>query len=306
MLDLCFLLNSRSALQGGLHFRALLLGVADPTAIPLLSTWHALVLGLVVGLTEFLPISSSAHLAVVPVLRGWSDPGLALSAVIELGSSGAVIAYFRRDLVRIARALRQAWKQGDWSAADARLGLTMALGTVPLLLVGAAVKLLAPELAHGALRSFQAIGVVSILMAALLGLAEWIGRRRRSLVDLRVGDGVLVGLAQALAVIPGVSRSGSTITTSLLLGLRREDAARFSFLLGIPAVALAGLSEIGDAVNQIGSTGLVPLLVGIATAALSSWLTIGLLLGFLRRHSTWVFVGYRLVFGVFLLSHRWG
>jgi len=280
--------------------------MTDPTTFPLLSTWHSLVLGLVVGLTEFLPISSSAHLAVVPVLLGWDDPGLALSAVIELGSSGAVIAYFRRDLVRIARALRPAWQRGDWSSPDARLGLAMALGTLPLLVVGGAIKLLAPDLAHGALRSFQAIGVVSILMALLLGLAEWIGHRRRSLADLRVGDGLVVGLAQALAVIPGVSRSGSTITTSLLVGLRREDAARFSFLLGIPAVALAGLSEIGDALTEIGSTGLVPLLVGNATAAISSWFTIGVLLGYLKRHSTWVFVVYRLVFGIMLPSHRWG
>ncbi len=255
--------------------------MAESLAIPLAQLWHSLLLGLVVGLTEFLPISSSAHLAVVPVWLGWSDPGLAMSAVIELGSSGAVIAYFRHDLVRIARALRQAWKQGDWSAADARLGLAMALGTVPLLLVGTAVKLLAPELAHGALRSFQAIGMVSILMAALLGLAEWIGRRRRSLAELRVSDGVLVGL-------------------------RREDAARFSFLLGIPAVALASLSEVGDAVQASGSTGLGPLLLGIATAAISSWFTIGVLLGYLQRHSTWIFVSYRLVFGIVLLSHRWG
>ncbi len=283
-----------------------LAAVADAQANLLQPYWHSLVLGLVVGLTEFLPISSSAHLAVVPVLLGWDDPGLALSAVIELGSSGAVIAYFRRDLVRIARALRQGWKRSDWSAPDARLGLAMALGTLPILLVGGAIKLLAPDLAHGALRSFHAIGLVSILMAALLGLAEWTGSRRRSLADLRVGDGVLVGLGQALAVIPGVSRSGSTITTSLLLGLRREDAARFSFLLGIPAVALAGLSEIGDAVQQSGSTGVLPLLVGITTAAISSWLTIGVLLGYLKRHSTWIFVGYRLVFGGFLLGFRLG
>ena len=306
MLDLCFLLNGRSALQGGLHFRALPLGVADPSAIPLLSTWHALVLGLVVGLTEFLPISSSAHLAVVPVWLGWKDPGLALSAVIELGSSGAVIAYFRHDLLRIGRALLQAWRRGDWTAPDAKLGIAIALGTLPLLLVGVVVKLWAPDLAHGVLRSFQVIGVVSILMAALLGLAEWIGSRRRSLPEVTLADGALAGLAQALAVIPGVSRSGSTITTSLLVGLRREDAARFSFLLGIPAVALAGLSEIGDAIQASGSTGIVPLLVGIATAAISSWFTIGVLLGYLKRHSTWIFVGYRLVFGIVLLSHRWG
>ncbi len=276
------------------------------SAISLLQCWHSLVLGLVVGLTEFLPISSSAHLAVVPVLLGWDDPGLALSAVIELGSSGAVIAYFRHDLGRIGRALQQARKRGDWTAPEARLGLAMALGTLPILLVGAAFKLLAPNLAHSALRSFHAIGLVSILMAALLGLAEWIGSRSRSMSDLRAGDGGLVGLAQALAVIPGVSRSGSTITANLFLGLRREDAARFSFLLGIPAVALAGLSEIGDAVQQSGSTGVIPLLVGIGTAAISSWFTIRVLLGYLKRHSTWIFVGYRLVFGLLLLSSRLG
>lgn len=278
--------------------------MADPSALPLLSTWNALVLGLVVGLTEFLPISSSAHLAVVSVLLGWKDPGLALSAVIELGSSGAVIAYFRHDLARIARALWHAWRQGCWNDPDARLGVAMAAGTLPLLLVGVAVKWLAPDLAHGAWRSVQLIGMVSIVMALLLGLAEWIGSRRRALPQVNLSDGALVGLAQALAVIPGVSRSGSTITASLLRGLNRESAARFSFLLGIPAVALAVLPEIGDAFQQIGSTGWIPLLVGIATAAVNSWLTIGLLLGFLRRHSTWIFVGYRLVFGLFLLSGR--
>ena len=207
--------------------------------------------------------------------------------------------------VRIARALWTARKRGEWSSADAKLRLAMAAGTL-LLLVGAAVKPWAPELAYGALRNFQVIGVVSILMAALLGLAEWIGRGRRTLADLLVGDGVVIGLAQALAVVPGVSRSGSTITTSLLVGLKREDAARFSFLLGIPAVDLAGLSKLGDAVKASGSTGLLPLVLGIATAAISSWFTIRVLLGYLKGHSTWIFVGYRLVFGIVLLSHRWG
>lgn len=180
----------------------------------------------------------------------------------------------------------------------------MALGTLPLL--RAAIKLLAPDLAHGALRNFQAIGLVLILIVALLGLAEWIGRRRRTLADLQMGDGVLVGLAQTLAVVPGVSRSGSRMTTSLLVGLKQEDAARFSLLLGIPAMALSGLSGIGDAVHQIGTTGIVPLLVGISTAAFGAWLRIGLLLGFLRCHSTWVFVVCRLVFGVVLLGMRLG
>jgi undecaprenyl-diphosphatase len=138
-------------------------------------------------------------------------------------------------------------------------------------------------------------------MALLLALAEQLGRRRRVLADVRFRDGVLVGLAQALALIPGVSRSGSTLTASLFDGWRRADAARFSFLLGIPAITLAGLVELKDAFSEPVSGGVVPLLVGIVAAAVVSWLAIAWLLKFLQNHSTWWFVGYRLFFGVFLI-----
>jgi undecaprenyl-diphosphatase len=172
---------------------------------------------------------------------------------------------------------------------------------VPILLAGFAIKALVPDFDRSPLRSLPAIGAVSILMALLLALAEQIGRRRRVLADVGWRDGVLVGLAQALALIPGVSRSGSTLTASLLDGWRREDAARFSFLLGIPAISLAGLVELREAFHQPVAGGALPLLVGIASSALVSWLAIAWLLRFLQRHSTWWFVIYRLAFGLVLL-----
>jgi len=226
--------------------------------------------------------------------------------VIQLGSIMAVIAFFRSDLAQVLRGIGRAVRQGQWSDPHARLGVAIGLGTVPIVLGGLAIKRFVSDYDNSPLRSLTSIAVVSIGMALLLALAELVGRRRRTLEGVRPVDGILVGLAQTLALVPGVSRSGSTLTTSLLVGLRREAAARFSFLLGIPAVALAGLSEIGDAVQASRGAGLGPLLVGIATAAISSWFTIGVLLGYLKRHSTWIFVGYRLVFGIVLLSHRWG
>lgn len=263
--------------------------------------WRALVLGLVQGLTEFLPISSTAHLKVVPVLLGWGDPGVAVTAVIQLGSIAAVIAFFRRDLAEVLRGIARACRDGRWSDPAARLGLAIALGTLPIVLAGLAIKRLVPDYDNSPMRSMGSIAIVSIVMALLLALAEVVGRRRRGLEAVRPVDGVLVGLAQALAVVPGVSRSGSTLTASLLDGWQRAAAARFSFLLGIPAITLAGLVELKTAVGSSAGGGPIPLLVGIVSAALVSWLAIAWLLRFLQRHSTWIFVSYRLLFGVAIL-----
>ena len=276
--------------------------LASPDSLGLLQAcWRYLVLGVVQGLTEFLPISSTAHLKVVPVLLGWGDPGVAVTAVIQLGSIAAVLAYFRHDLRQVAVATLQALRQGSWQAPEARLGLAILLGTVPIVLAGLAIKLFVPDFDNSPLRSLPSIGVVSIVMALVLALAEQLGRRRRQLDDVHIRDGVLVGLAQALALIPGVSRSGSTLTASLFDGWRRADAARFSFLLGIPAISLAGLVELKEAFSQPAAAGTLPLLVGILSSALVSWLAIAWLLRFLQKHSTWWFVGYRLVFGLALL-----
>lgn len=263
--------------------------------------WRDFVLGVVQGLTEFLPISSTAHLKIVPVLAGWGDPGVSVTAVIQLGSIVAVIAYFRTDLAGVLRGISGALLRGQWREPEARLGIAMAIGTLPILFVGLAIKLYWPGYETSPLRSVPAIAGVSILMALLLALAERLGPRSKQLDQVQGRDGLVVGLAQVLALIPGVSRSGSTLTASLFDSWKRPDAARFSFLLGIPAITIAGLVELKDAFSEPSAGGVLPLLVGIVSAAVVSWLAIDWLLKFLQRHSTWVFVIYRLLFGILLL-----
>ncbi|WP_186583455.1 undecaprenyl-diphosphate phosphatase [Synechococcus sp. MEDNS5] len=264
--------------------------------------WRDFVLGVVQGLTEFLPISSTAHLKIVPVLAGWGDPGVSVTAVIQLGSIVAVIAYFRADLAGVLRGVSGAVLRGQWREPEARLGIAMAIGTLPILFAGLAIKLYWPGYETSPLRSVPAIAGVSILMALLLALAERLGPRSKQLDQVQGRDGLVVGLAQVLALIPGVSRSGSTLTASLFDSWKRPDAARFSFLLGIPAITIAGLVELKDAFTEPSAGGVLPLMVGIASAAVVSWLAIDWLLKFLQRHSTWVFVIYRLLFGVLLLA----
>ena len=264
--------------------------------------WRNFVLGVVQGLTEFLPISSTAHLKVVPVLVGWGDPGVSVIAVIQLGSIAAVIGYFRDDLRSVLRGISGAVRRGQWREPDARLGLAMAVGTVPILIAGLLIKLCWPGYETSPLRSVPAIAIVSIVMAALLALAEKLGPRSKRLEQVQGRDGLVVGLAQVLALIPGVSRSGSTLTASLFDSWKRPDAARFSFLLGIPAITLAGVVELKDAFADFSLAGVLPLMVGILSAAVVSWLAIDWLLKYLQRHSTWIFVIYRLLFGVLLMA----
>jgi len=278
--------------------------MTDVVAVPglLEACWRNLILGVVQGLTEFLPISSTAHLKVVPVLAGWGDPGVSVTAVIQLGSIAAVIAYFRSDLQQVLRGIGQAVGRGQWREPEARLGLAMAVGTLPILVAGFVIKVFWPGYSTSPLRSVPSIAVVSIVMALLLALAEKLGPRLKTLPQVQGRDGLVVGLAQALAIIPGVSRSGSTLTASLFDGWQRADAARFSFLLGIPAITIAGLVELKDAVADPNTGGVLPLLVGIVSAAVVSWLAIDWLIRYLQRHSTWIFVAYRLLFGVALLA----
>ena len=264
--------------------------------------WRNLVLGIVQGLTEFLPISSTAHLKVVPVLLGWGDPGVSVTAAIQLGSIAAVIAYFRSDLLQVLKGIGKAFRHGQWREPEARLGVAMLVGMIPILLVGLLIKLFWSEgYETSPLRSVPFIAMVSIVMALLLALAERLGPRQKKLADVSGRDGLIVGLAQMLALIPGVSRSGSTLTASLFDGWQRADAARFSFLLGVPAISIAGFVELNQAFAVSAETGPWPLLTGIVSAAIVSWLTIDWLLKFLQRHSTWIFVAYRLLFGVALL-----
>jgi undecaprenyl-diphosphatase len=263
-----------------------------------LNLFQAMVIGLVQGLTEFLPISSTAHVKMVPVVLGWGDPGVAFTAVIQLGSIAAILWYFWDDLRQVTVGMVRATLDRRFDAPDFRLGLGIVAGTIPIVVGGLLIKLLVPNFDNSPLRSSATIAGVSMAMALVLGAAELVGQRRRTFDQLTLKDGLLMGLAQALALIPGVSRSGSTLTAGLFMGLERSTAARFSFLLGVPAITLAGVVELKGLLDSgLGAVGLGPLLAGLVAAVVSSYLAIFWLLRFLKQHSTWVFVWYRLAFG---------
>jgi len=268
-----------------------------------INIFQALILGLVQGLTEFLPISSSAHLKVVPVILGWGDPGSGFTAVIQLGSIAAVLWFFWGDLVQITTGSLRAIAQKDYQSDDLRIAAGIALGTIPIIFFGLLIKKYIPDFDHSPLRSLSAIAIASIFMSLLLGVAEKFGKRKRNFKQLGIQDGVLMGLAQAMALIAGVSRSGSTLTAGLFMGLERDTAARFSFLLGIPAITLAGLVELKDVFKTgLEGSGLLPIIVGVISAAFFSYVAIAWLLRFLQTQSTWVFIWYRLIFGVSILG----
>ena len=267
-----------------------------------LNGFQAAVLGFVQGATEFIPISSTAHLKAVPVFLGWGDPGVAFSAIIQLGSIGAVLWYFWSDLSQITQGMVKAIAKSDYQSQDFRLALGIAIGTIPIVIFGLGIKLFVPDFDNSPLRSMTSIAIASIIMGLLLGFSESLGNHQRNFQDLTTKDGIIVGLAQALAIIPGVSRSGSTMTAGLFNNLQRATAARFSFLLGIPAITLAGLVELKDLLEAgIQNSELVPIIIGLISSAIFSYLAIAWLIKFLQKRSTWVFVWYRLGFGIFIL-----
>jgi len=269
------------------------LAVATSAEAPSLiaSLFQAIVLGLVQGITEFLPISSTAHLIIFRDIFGWSQQKYFVDA-IQFGSVIAVILYFWKDIRTVLVGGWQAFQAKDWAREEWKILVGIAVGTIPALGLGYIFKDVITE-------SPVVIAIASIVMALLLGLAEKIGKRKRDFNDLEIKDGLLVGLGQSLALVPGVSRSGSTLTTALFLGLERAPAARFSFLLGIPTLTIATLFQARKAFTNIDST--LALLVGIVSAFVFSYLAIAWLLRYLQRKSTWVFVWYRLALGIVIL-----
>jgi undecaprenyl-diphosphatase len=264
------------------------------------STLEAIVLGIVQGLTEFLPISSTGHLRIVPAFLGWDDPGAAFTAVTQLGTMAAVLLYFRADLIRIALAwLRSVRDRPARRELDARIGWYIVLGTIPIGIFGVLFK---DQIENGA-RDLYLIGTALIVLGLVLLVAEKVSTRSRSMEQIEARDGLVVGLAQALALVPGVSRSGATITAGLFLGLDRPTAARFSFLLSVPAVVLSGLFELGSILSgeegQHVSTG--NLILATLLAFVTGYAAIAWLLRFLSTHSTIVFVVYRVALGVLVL-----
>jgi undecaprenyl-diphosphatase len=265
-----------------------------------LDVWNGILLGIVQGVTEFLPISSSAHLKVVPMALGLGDPGEALTAVIQLGSIAAVIWYFRQDIISLTRGSLVALQKRDFADHDLRLSFGIALGTLPICVLGLAIKLFF-KTEYEVARSLGAIAAAAIALSLLLLLAEKLAKHTRSFAEAGFRDCLLIGTAQALAIFPGVSRSGATLTAALFSGMKRSDAARFSFLLGIPAIVIAGVVEMKEVLEHGTQCPLLPLAVSVIAAAISSYLAIDWMIGFLKKHDTSVFIIYRLCFGVAIL-----
>jgi undecaprenyl-diphosphatase len=266
-----------------------------------MSALEAIVLGIVQGLTEFLPISSTGHLRIVPAFAGWDDPGAAFTAVTQLGTMAAVLIYFRRDLIRIFRAwwvsLRDRERLAD---LDARMGWYILIGTIPIGIFGIAFK---DQIETGA-RDLYLIGTALVVVGFVMLAGERYGRKERSEESVTFRDAVAIGFAQAAALVPGVSRSGATITAGLFLGLERPAAARFSFLLSVPAVVLSGLLELGSILSGEEGEDTSLALVALATvlAFVVGYASIAFLLRWLARHSMDVFVAYRVMLGAAVLA----
>ncbi|MFK4132488.1 undecaprenyl-diphosphate phosphatase [Pseudomonas luteola] len=266
-----------------------------------LSYAQVVFLGVVQGITELLPISSTAHMRVVPALLGWQDPGSAFSAAMQMAALAAVISYFWRDVSSVTTGSVNAIRHKDYNSRAFVLAMAIILATIPICVVGLA---LSPVLnaCDSPLRGLNVIGYACLGMAALLAIAELTCKHKRDMSEMRLRDALIVGIAQIGALIPGVSRSGSTLTAAMFLNLKREEAARFSFLLGLPAIALAGLKELVVLWHaSIPAEAWSLLLVGILVASLSAFAAIWGLMRFLERFSTWIFIVYRALLGIFLL-----
>lgn len=258
-------------------------------------------LGVVQGITELLPISSTAHMRIVPALLGWRDPGSAFSAAMQLAALAAVVSYFWADVRGLADGTIAAIRRRDFADWNFRFTTWIALATVPILIAGV---LLAPVLnaCNSPLRSLTVIGLSCIVMGALLAVAEWYGKPVRTIDHVTLKDAMVVGTAQVGALIPGVSRSGSTLTAALFRDLQRDEAARFSFLLGIPAIAAAGLKELWELHKaHLDAAGWSVLLVGLVVASISAFVAIWGLMRILERFAAWPFVVYRFLLGIVLL-----
>jgi undecaprenyl-diphosphatase len=261
------------------------------------SAFEAIVLGIVQGLTEFLPISSTAHLRIVPAFAGWDDPGAAFTAVVQLGTMAAVLLYFRDDLWRILRTWFASLRDPALrSELDARMGWYIGLGTIPIAIFG---FIFSDQIESGG-RDLYLIGVTLIVFGLIMAVADRLGRKQRELRTLDARDATAVGFAQALALVPGVSRSGATITAGLFRGLTREAAARYSFLLSIPAVVLSGLFELRK-LGGAGQPGAGAAVVATLLAFIVGYASIAFLLRYLARHSLLAFTAYRVGLGALVL-----
>jgi undecaprenyl-diphosphatase len=269
-----------------------------------MDTFQAVILGIIQGLTEFLPISSTAHLRVIPALLDWKDPGAAFTAVIQWGTWVATVIYFRHDILRLLAAFFAGLRVGKpFATHDARLAWMIVVGTLPIVVLGMLLK----KQIEGPYRSLYVVAAAAIGLAIIMFLSELYAFHRRlpgtELEGIGWGQSLLVGFAQVLAVVPGASRSGVTITGGLFAGMNRSTAARFSFLLSLPAVFGAGLYELYKERHELlqNQTAVVNLVVATVVSGVVGYAAIAFLIAFLRNHSTGVFIVYRIFLGAVLL-----
>jgi undecaprenyl-diphosphatase len=258
-------------------------------------------LGVIQGISELLPISSTAHMRIVPAVLGWPDPGSAFSAAMQLAALAAVISYFWADVAELTGGTVMALVRREMRSPYLRMTVGIILGTLPIVVLGVLLSKLL-NTCDSPLRSLWVIGGSCIVMSVLLAIAELTARHERDITEVRLRDSIIVGIAQVGALIPGVSRSGSTLTAALWLGFQRDEAARYSFLLGIPAIIGAGGKELWELYKaHISAEAWGVLSVGLLTAALAAFAAIWLLMHLLERFSSWPFVIYRGLMGAYLL-----
>tara|TARA_Y100001968_G_scaffold222542_1_gene205284 strand:+ start:935 stop:1774 length:840 start_codon:yes stop_codon:yes gene_type:complete len=265
--------------------------------------FKSFLLGIIQGITEFLPVSSTAHLRVFPYYFGWSDPGVSFSASLQLGSAFAVIYYFRNDITLMIHSLLADFSHRkviiDYKT---RLYRYIFIANIPIFVFGLLIKLNWTGFSESNFRGLFSIAIISILMSVMLAVAEICGKRQKSFSDIHLNDVILLGISQSLALFPGVSRSGITLTSALFSGIERKTAARLSFLVGIPAISISGLVELITIFRTTSLINIVPTLIGIISSLISSLFAMDLFLKFVSKNNTFVFVYYRLAFGVFILS----
>ena len=258
----------------------------------------AIVLGTIQGLTEFIPISSTAHLRIIPALLGWKDIGAAYTAVIQIGTLIATLIYFKKDIFSLSNGFIQAFKKKDFlSNYESRIFILIIIGTIPISVCG----LLFKRFIEGEARGLYVISAALILLAIVLYIAEKVSSKRKDLSETTFKDGIVIGCAQALALIPGSSRSGVTITAGLFRGLKRDVAARYSFLLSIPAIALSGLYELYKERDVLLNENLLSLSIATLVSGIVGYLSIAFLISYLKTRSNLIFIIYRIALGILIL-----
>lgn len=258
----------------------------------------AVVLGIIQGTTEFIPVSSTAHLRIIPALLGWKDIGAAYTAVMQIGTLIATLIYFKQDIISLTSGFLTSLKKKDFNTnSESRIFMLIMIGTIPIGLCGLLLK----KFIEGDARGLYVVSASLIFFAIILYIAEKVSTKKKDFSQITVKDGIFIGMAQALALVPGASRSGVTITAGLFAGLKREVAARYSFLLSIPAIGLSGLYELYKERDLLLHENFLSLFIATLVSGIVGYYSIAFLINYLKTKSNMVFIIYRIALGILIL-----